>query len=136
MVCDNRVPNQIRAAQHAGIMQVRMCAAVVTMTSFCFEAGKGEQGVCNKSLGAVEHGRWVPTMTEEGLFEGLPCPCLGSLDSLHHAGCSWQTAVCKQRLPFRPGQMRVLQMTIHIYAKQNEVTASLGVSAPCSQAAI
>lgn len=78
------------------------------MTSFCFEAGKGEQGVCNKSFGAVEQGRWVPTMTEEGLFEGLPCHCLGSLDILHHAGCSCQTAVCEQRLPFRPRQRRVL----------------------------
>ena len=108
MVCDDRGPNQIQVAQHTGMMQVRMCTAVVTMTSFCFEAGKGKQGVCNKSFGAVEHGRWVPTMTEEGLFQGLPCPCLHSLDILHRAGCSWRTAVCKQRLPFRPGQTRVL----------------------------
>lgn len=47
-------------------MQVRMCASAGTMTSFCLEAGKGQQEVCNRTPGALEHSRMVPTMTEEG----------------------------------------------------------------------
>lgn len=37
-----------------------------------------------------------------------PCLCQGSPDILLHPGQSCQTSVFKQRLPFRPGQTRVL----------------------------
>ena len=51
---------------------------------------------------------WFQPAQRKALFEWPPCPCQGSPDILHHPGRSCQTSVFKQRLPFRPGQMRVL----------------------------
>lgn len=56
-------------------------------------------------------------------LSGPPCPCQGSPDILHHPASSCRTSVFKQRLPFRPGQMRVLwYLSVSLQSKMRSLS--------------
>lgn len=89
---------------------------------------RGERGNENPVKWASRHLGLVPASTEESTVWVAPPSLSGLPDILHHPGRFCQTSVFKQRLPFRPGQMRALWYLSESLQSKMRSLKYLGVS--------